>query len=80
MGVYKKARKKERILKALIRINGDLSKCSVTERIHCPVCTSHKIYVNKKWEWNKRFKEVDLISDWTCKDCGSDFEGHELEQ
>ena len=79
MGVHKKAKKEERITRALIRINADLSKCSITERIHCPTCNSSKIYVNKKWQWNKKFHEIDLITDWTCKDCKSDFEGHELE-
>ena len=79
MGVHKKANKEERIFRALKRIDRDMSECSITERIHCPKCYSSKIYVNKKWQWNKKFHEVDLITDWTCKDCKSDFEGQELE-
>ena len=80
MGIHKKAKKEERIFRALKRIDANLSKCSITERINCPQCNSSKIYVNKKWEWNEKFNEVDLISDWTCKDCGFDFNGEELER
>ena len=59
MGVHKKAKKEERIFRALKRIDRDMSECSITERIHCPKCDSSKIYVNKKWQWNKKFHEVD---------------------
>ena len=80
MSVYKKQNKQKRIFRNIIRIDAECSRTEILNRISCPVCTSHEIYSNKKWKWNHKFKEVDLISDWTCKDCKSDFEGHELEQ
>ena len=73
-----RAKKKDRVFRALIRIDRDLVECEITQRISCPYCFSSKIFVNKKWEWSDRFKEAYLISDWTCKTCGSDFEGDDL--
>jgi len=80
MSVYKKQTKEQRIFGRLKKIDAECARTKIVSRISCPICTSHKIYSCRKWEWNHQFKEVDLISDWTCKDCKSDFDGVELEQ
>ena len=78
MSTYKKATKEKRLTRQLIRIDRDILECQITEKICCPKCSSNKIFVKKKWKWCSDIKEVILISDWTCKTCGYDFDGDDL--